>query len=112
MESAKGATQYKFQHFDISLTAFSEQRLSLIVTDPLERMEFEEKELKLNNIGVSTLMKAFEQTKIEIKLDMKVNKTPESAILQIDILVSSQFLKPVEETLYLKKKRDIFKLPI
>lgn len=27
---------------------------------------------------------------------IKVNKTPESAILQIDVLVASQFLKPVE----------------
>ena len=45
--------------------------------------------------------------KIEIKLEMRVNKSAEDASLQIDVLVSSQFLKPVEETILLKKKRDI-----
>jgi hypothetical protein len=33
---------------------------------------------------------------LEVKMGMKVNKTPENAILQIDVLVASQFLKPVE----------------
>ena len=36
-----------------------------------------------------------------------MNKTSENAILQIDVLVASQFLKPVEETIYLKKTKDI-----
>ncbi len=40
-------------------------------------------------------------------MSIKVNKTPDNAILQIDVLVASQFLKPVEETIYLKKSRDI-----
>lgn len=38
---------------------------------------------------------------------MKVNKTAENAILKIDVLVASQFLKPVEQVIYLKKSRDI-----
>ena len=38
---------------------------------------------------------------------MKVNKTAEHTILQIDVLVASQFLKPVEEVIYIKKSRDI-----
>lgn len=38
---------------------------------------------------------------------MKVNKTKENAVLEIDVLVASQFLKPVEEIIYLKKSRDI-----
>ena len=81
--------------------------MSLVVSDQLERIEFEEKQLTLTNIAVSTLMKAFEQNKIEIKLEMKINKSAEETTLQIDVLVSSQFLKPVEETILLKKKRSI-----
>ena len=52
-------------------------------------------------------MKAFDQNKIEIKLDMHVEKISDDTVLQIDILVSSQFLRPVEETLFIKKKRSI-----
>jgi hypothetical protein len=40
-------------------------------------------------------MKAFEQDKIEIKMDMKVTKTKENPVLKVDVLVCSQFLKPV-----------------
>ena len=107
MEAAKAAAHYKLRNFDIALTPHSDKKLSLLVSDQLERVEFEEKQLTLSDISVSTLMKAFEQNKIEIKLDIKINKTAEDTLLQIDILVSSQFLKPVEETILLKKKRDI-----
>ena len=44
---------------------------------------------------------------MEVKMSMKVNKAGDKAILQIDVLVASQFLKPVEEVIYLKKSRDI-----
>jgi hypothetical protein len=40
-------------------------------------------------------MKALGRKTLEIKIGMKVNKTVENAILQIDVLVASQFLKPV-----------------
>lgn len=33
---------------------------------------------------------------LEVKMGMKVNKTKENSILQIDLLVASQFLRPVE----------------
>ncbi len=59
-------------------------------------MEFHEKLLTLQNIGTTTLMKALEKKMLEVKMGIKVNRTPESAILQIDVLVASQFLKPVE----------------
>lgn len=58
-------------------------------------MEFHEALLTLENIGTTTLSKALEKKLIEVKMGMKVNKTPENAILQIDVLVASQFLKPV-----------------
>jgi myo-inositol-1-phosphate synthase len=41
-------------------------------------------------------MRAFESSQIEIKMDMNVKKSPESVVLLIDVLVSSQFLKPME----------------
>lgn len=75
--------------------------------DPIEKIEFHEKMLTLSNIGTATLMKALEGKMIEVKMSMKVNKTPENTILQVDVLVASQFLKPVEEVLYIKKSRDI-----
>lgn len=40
-------------------------------------------------------------------MSMQINKTEDNALLQIDVLVASQFLKPVEETIYIKKCRDI-----
>jgi hypothetical protein len=42
------------------------------------------------------LIKALEKKMLEVKMAMKVNKTAEHTILQIDVLVASQFLKPVE----------------
>ena len=70
-------------------------------------MEFQEKMLTLNSIGTSTLVKALEKKTLEIKIGFKLKKSPEAAVLQIDVIVASQFLKPVEETIYLKKTKDI-----
>jgi hypothetical protein len=39
-------------------------------------MEFHEKLLVLQNIGTATLLKALEKKMLEIKIGMKVNKTP------------------------------------
>lgn len=64
--------------------------------------------LTLKTIGASTLVKALEKNKaLEIKMSFRVNKGAETPILQIDVLVASQFLRPVEETIYLKKSKDI-----
>lgn len=70
-------------------------------------MEFHEKMLTLTNIGTATLVKAFQKKTLEIKMSFQLKKSPEAAVLQIDVLVASQFLKPVEETIYLKKTKDI-----
>jgi hypothetical protein len=59
-------------------------------------MEFHEPLLTLSNIGTTTLIKALEKKMLEVKMGMKVNKTKENSILQIDVLVASQFLRPVE----------------
>ena len=59
-------------------------------------MEFHEPLLTLSNIGTTTLIKALEKIMLEVKMGMKVNKTKENSILQIDVLVASQFLRPVE----------------
>lgn len=59
-------------------------------------MEFHEPLLTLSNIGTTTLIKALEKKMLEVKMGMKVNKTKENSILQIDLLVASQFLRPVE----------------
>lgn len=107
MESAKGSNQYKFEGYDVMVTAFSEKKLAITVVDPFEKAEFTEKLLTLTNIGTTTLMKALERKMLEVKMGIKVNKTPENTILQIDVLVASQFLKPVEEVIYIKKTRDI-----
>lgn len=65
------------------------------MVDPVEKLEFHEKMLNLQNIGTATLMKALEKKLLEVKMSMKVNRTAETAVLQIDVLVASQFLKPV-----------------
>lgn len=78
------------------ITPFSEKKLEITVVDPFEKIEFHEKLLTLTNIGTTTLMKALERKMLEVKMAMKVNKTAEHTILQIDVLVASQFLKPVE----------------
>ena len=52
-------------------------------------------------------MKALEGNLIEVKMDMKVNRNPEGLVLQIDVLVASQFLRPVEETILINKTRDL-----
>lgn len=52
--------------------------------------------LTLKTIGASTLVKALEKNKaLEIKMSFRVNKGAETPILQIDVLVASQFLRPV-----------------
>lgn len=89
------------------ITPYSEKKLQITVVDPFEKVEFHEKLLTLTNIGTTTLMKALERKMLEVKMGMKVNKTPDNTILQIDVLVASQFLKPVEEVIYVKKSRDI-----
>lgn len=38
---------------------------------------------------------------------IQVNKKEENTFLQIDIVVASQFLKPVEETILIKEYRHI-----
>lgn len=38
---------------------------------------------------------------------MKVNRTPENAILEMNVLVASQFFKAVEEQIFIKKTRDV-----
>lgn len=77
------------------------------MVDPFEKVEYHEKLLTLTNIGTTTLMKALEKKMLEVKMGIKVNKSPENSVLQIDVLVASQFLKPVEEVIYIKKSRDI-----
>lgn len=52
-------------------------------------------------------MKALEQQRMEIKMSMEVIKTDANTILRIDVLVASQFLKPVEETIFINKSKDI-----
>lgn len=58
MESVKGSQQYKFDHFDVFITVFSENKLEITVLDPFEKLEFHEKLLALQNIGTATLLKA------------------------------------------------------
>ena len=96
MESAKGSFLYKFDRFDVSITPFSDKKLAITVTDPIEKIEFHEKMLALTNVGTATLMKALERKLLEVKMDMRVTRTAEAPILQIDVLVASQFLRPVE----------------
>ena len=107
MQSVKGTFQYKFDRFDVTLNPFSDKKLDLSVLDPVTKMEFHDKMLTLTNIGTATLMKALEKKLIEVKMDMKVNETPEGPTLQINVLVASQFLRPVEELIVLKKARDV-----
>lgn len=40
-------------------------------------------------------------------MSMEVIKTDANTILRIDVLVASQFLKPVEETIFINKTKDI-----
>ena len=78
-----------------------------MVCDSLAKMEFGDKEITLKEIKSSTLVRALEQNNIEVKIDMNTRKNSETSWLEIQILVSSQFVKPVEEAIFLPKRRDI-----
>lgn len=47
MESAKGSQQFKFEHYDVTITVFTDKKLEIAVIDPFEKMEFREKLLTL-----------------------------------------------------------------
>ena len=38
METAKGSNFYKFDRFDVTITAYSDKKLAITVTDPIEKM--------------------------------------------------------------------------
>ena len=38
MESDKGSFLYKFERFDVSITPFSDKKLAITVTDPLDKV--------------------------------------------------------------------------
>jgi hypothetical protein len=51
-----------------------EKRLSINIVDSSSKSEYYEKELVLEQIGVSTLIKAFEKTKKEITFSIEQKK--------------------------------------
>ena len=75
------------------------------MADSLARVEYHEPECILENIGVNTLLKALEQSKQEIKVSFSKNKIEENDLLEVRVIVESAFLKPVSETILLKKVR-------
>lgn len=75
METAKGNFTYKFEQFHVSITPFSDKKLAIDVIDTINKMQFKESMLTLEQIGSATLMKAFDKSAIQIKLAMKVNST-------------------------------------
>lgn len=59
METAKQALLFKHYSYEIEIAPMGEKRLTVTVTDSSNKSEFFEKDLVLDNIGVSTLIKAF-----------------------------------------------------
>lgn len=62
--------QIRYGIYNIELTVFGEQKLSLSVIDTEARVEYFDKEIILDTIGVTTLIKAFEKSKKEIAVTM------------------------------------------
>ena len=70
-------------------------------------MEYFEKEIILESIGVNTFIKALEKTKQEIKVYFSRKTEAENELLQIKVTVESPFLKPVQEVFFCKKIREV-----
>jgi hypothetical protein len=107
METAKPSINYRYGQYDIELTLFGERKLSITVIDTLERLEYFEKDVVLEAIGANTLVKAFEQTKQEIQVAFSKTNMAENDLLQLKVTVESPFLKPLVETILLKKLREV-----
>jgi len=67
----------------------------LIVLDGATRVEYFEKEIILEFIGVNTFIKALEKAKQEIKVYFIRKVEAENHLLEIRVTVESPFLKPV-----------------
>lgn len=93
METAKPINAFKHEHYDIEIDIQGEKKLSLTITDAITRNEFYEKDIELTNVGVNTLIKAFEKTKKEIQIFIKEKYEAENHLLEITLTVDSPFLK-------------------
>ncbi len=67
----------------------------MIVLDGATRVEYFEKEIILESIGVNTFIKALEKAKQEIKVYFIRKVEAENHLLEIRVTVESPFLKPV-----------------
>ena len=67
----------------------------MIVLDGATRVEYFEKEIILEFIGVNTFIKALEKAKQEIKVYFIRKVEAENHLLEIRVTVESPFLKPV-----------------
>ena len=94
---------YSLGHYEVSLTPLGEKELDLSIFDQTSRNEFQKKGLTLANIVAPTLMMAFENNRLEIKLDISVSEET----LKVHVLVASTFSLPVEETIQLPKQRTV-----
>lgn len=63
MESAKQQLLFKHFSYEIEIVPMGERKLAITIIDSSSKSEFFEKELVLEQIGVSTLIKAFEKSK-------------------------------------------------
>jgi hypothetical protein len=82
-----------------------ERRLAISIIDSSTKSEYYEKDLTLEQIGVSTLIKAFEKSKKEITFKIDHKKGGEFEMVELQVQVESQFLRPVQEIIYIKKIR-------
>ena len=81
METAKQSQHYRYGNYDLDLVVFGERKLSMSVIDNVSRVEYHEKDILLETIGVNTLMKALEKTKQEIKLSFVAKNMAENNLL-------------------------------
>lgn len=65
------------------------------MVDGVTRVEYFEKEIILESIGVNTFIKALEKAKQEIKVYFTRKNEAENDLLEIRVTVESPFLKPV-----------------
>ena len=71
---AKQSLLFKHYTYDIEINPMGEKRLTISIMDYSSKSEFFENELVLEQIGVSTLIKAFDKSKKEISFTVDHKK--------------------------------------
>ena len=94
---------YSFRHYEISLTPLTHREFDLSIFDKASRTEYAARRLTLLKIMVPALVKAFEQSRPEVRLDINVLEDS----MKVQVVVASTFLLAAEETITLPKRSTV-----